>query len=291
MNALYRVGVDGGGTSTRARIVRHDGSLVGQGKAGASGLGQGIAQAWRNIELAIADAAQGIEGMAAGASLEVLHCCPLGLGLAGANNADWRSEFMAANPGYRQLWVDSDVYTALLGAHAGRPGAVVIAGTGSIAHALWPDGSRNTAGGWGFPSGDEGGGSCLGVRAVNLAQQALDRRQPAGALAHAIVQATGGTPASLLAWCCNAAQFEYAALAPLVFDCEATDSRAAQLLQEAVLAIENLAKAIDPHGRLPLAVRGSIAQRLAPRLCAAVQCRVVQPEGDAMDGALHLCPP
>jgi glucosamine kinase len=290
MNTLYRVGVDGGGTSTRARIVRADGSLLGEGRAGASGLGQGIAQAWCNIELAIARAAQSIEGTAA-ASRDVLQRCPLGIGLAGANNADWRAEFMAANPGFRQLVVDSDVYTALLGAHAGRPGAVVIAGTGSIAHALQANGSRNTAGGWGFPSGDEGSGSALGLRAVNLTQQALDGRAQASDLTRAVLQATGGTAASLLAWCCTAAQFEYAALTPLVFDCESTDERAAQLLRDAVQTIESLARAVDPGGALPLAVRGSIAQRLQPRLCPAVQSRVVQSTGDAMDGALLLCQP
>jgi glucosamine kinase len=294
MTAPYRVGVDGGGTSTRARIVSSDGSTVGEGRAGASALGQGIAPAWHNIQLAIARAAQSAVARDLPDVIDVigvLRHCPLGIGLSGANNADWRAAFLAANPGYQQLVVDSDVYTALLGAHAGRPGAVVIAGTGSIAHALHPDGQRNTAGGWGFPSGDEGSGAYLGLRAVNLTQQALDGRCQPSALTHAVLRATGGTPAALLAWCCTAAQFEFAALAPVVFDCEATDPRAAQLLQDAVQAIDQLVIALDPQGTLPLAVRGTIAQRLQPRLCPAVLRRVVQSAGDAMDGALLLFQP
>jgi glucosamine kinase len=289
MTAPYRVGVDGGGTSTRARIVRPDGTLVGEGLAGASALGQGIAPAWHNIQLAIARAAQVAVDVDVSDLLEVLRNCPLGIGLSGANNADWRAAFLAANPGYQQLVVDSDVYTALLGAHAGHPGAVVIAGTGSIAHALKPDGQRSTTGGWGFPSGDEGSGAYLGLRAVNLTQQALDGRCQPSALTHAVLRATGGTPAALLAWCCTAAQFEFAALAPVVFDCEATDPCAARILKDSVQAIDKLVIALDPHGTLPLAVRGSIAQRLQSRLCAALQSRVVPSAGDAMDGALLLC--
>ena len=104
-----------------------------------------------------------------------------------------------------------------------------------------------------------------------------------------MLRATGGTPAALLAWCCTAAQFEFAALAPVVFDCEATDPCAARILKDSVQAIDKLVIALDPHGTLPLAVRGSIAQRLQSRLCAALQSRVVPSAGDAMDGALLLC--
>ena len=287
MSAQFLVGVDGGGTSTRARIVRADGALVGEGQAGASGLGQGVTQAWRNIQLAIERAALagGLDGLRA---VRPDHC-RVGMGLAGANNALWLAQFLQANPGYTQLIVDSDVFTALLGAHAGRAGAVVVAGTGSIAHALQSDGTRRTSGGWGFPSGDEGSGGALGLRAVNLAQHALDGRRAPSALTDAVLGATGTTPEALLQWCCNAGQFEYATLAPLVFDCEDRDPAAAQLLREAVQALEDLAWAPDPQGTLPLAVRGSIGQRLAPRWSAALQARVVPPAGDAMDGALQLC--
>ena len=287
MSTQFLIGVDGGGTSTRARIVRVDGTRVGEGKAGASGLGQGVAQAWCNIQLAIERAALagGLEGLSA---LRADHCM-VGMGVAGANNALWRAQFLQANPGYTHLAVDSDVFTALLGAHRGRAGAVVIAGTGSIAHAMQADGTRRTSGGWGFPSGDEGSGSALGLRAVNLAQHAVDGRRAPSALTDAVLSATGATPEDLLQWCCKAGQFDYATLAPLVFDCEDRDPAAAQLLREAVQAMEALVVALDPQGTLPLAVRGSIGQRLAPRLCAALQARVVLPAGDAMDGALQLC--
>lgn len=286
MTMRYLVGIDGGGTSTRARISMPDGTLVGEGRAGASGLVQGIGQAWNHIELAMEQAA--VAGGLAGLGALRGHHCALGLGLAGANHAAWHAQFLAANPGYPLLVLESDVFTALLGAHQGQPGAVLISGTGSIAQVLRADGSRSTVGGWGFPSGDEGSGSALGLGAVQRAQQALDGRCAASALTDAVLRATGTTPAALLAWCSEAGQFEFASLAPWVFACEDIDPVAAALLREATLALQALAMALDPQGGLPVAVRGSIGQRLASRFDAVLQARLVPPVGDAVDGALRL---
>jgi glucosamine kinase len=49
-----------------------------------------------------------------------------------------------------------------------------------------------------------------------------------------------------------------------------------------------MAAALDPSGRLPLVVTGSVGLRLRPRLGAALQARLVEPAGDAADGALWL---
>jgi glucosamine kinase len=283
----YAVGIDGGGTSTRARVVHRSGVVVGEGKAGASGLTQGIGQAWRHIEEAIAQATGG--RLQAGWPEPVPANCALGLGLAGANNAAWHAECLAADPGYASLQLESDAVTALLGAHGGHPGALVIIGTGAVGLALLPDGQRRTSGGWGFPSGDEGSGADLGLQAVNLTQRALDGRALPGPLTRAVLQATGGTPEALLAWCGAAGQGEYASLAPLIFSHEASDPDAAKLLERALHQLEALARAVDPTHTLPLVVAGSVGQRLAPRLCALVGACVVPPQGDAMAGALTLC--
>ena len=52
--------------------------------------------------------------------------------------------------------------------------------------------------------------------------------------------------------------------------------------------LERLALAVDPGGRLPLALWGSIGQRLAPRLAPPLQARLVPPQADALQGALQL---
>ena len=283
----YAIGVDGGGTSTRARVVHRSGVVVGEGKAGASGLMQGTPQAWHHIAEAIAHAVQG--RLQADWPVPGTANIALGLGLAGANNADWNASCLAANPGYTRLVLESDALVALLGAHQGAPGALVIMGTGAIGLALQANGERTTTGGWGFPCGDEGSGADLGLQAVNLTQRAVDGRHAHTPLTRDVYATLGGTPQAMLAWCGAARQFAYATLAPKVFAHAEHDAEAAQMLARAAQSLESLATALDPTHTLPLAVAGSIAQRLLPRLSPAMVRRVVPAQGDAMDGALALC--
>jgi glucosamine kinase len=49
-----------------------------------------------------------------------------------------------------------------------------------------------------------------------------------------------------------------------------------------------MAAVLDPEGQLPVAVAGSVGQRLAPRLNAGLRARCVEPAGDAAEGALML---
>lgn len=71
--------------------------------------------------------------------------------------------------------VMNDVEAAFVGAFAGGPGALLLAGTGSMAWA--DDGARQLrVGGWGEGFGDEGSAYWIGRRALELASQALDGR-------------------------------------------------------------------------------------------------------------------
>lgn len=282
----YLIGVDGGGSGTRAIVQRAGGGVVGAGQAGPSALGQGIAQAWRNVEAAVRDAFA-----VAGLMLPGWDQCELAAGLSGVSHAAWRAAFEAADPGFARLELETDAFTMLLGAHGGKPGAIVIAGTGSMAEAWCPEGSRSIVGGWGFPVGDEGSGAWLGLQAVRHAQAVIDGRAPAGALARAVGLRCGDDRDSMQAWCGGAGQFAYAQLARAVFDNETTDPVAAHLLMRATQAIEELALAADPRGRLPLAVAGSIGQRLAGRLRPGLRNRLVTPRAGAAAGALMLLRP
>lgn len=279
----YLIGVDGGGTGTRARLTDAAGAVLGEGRAGPSGLGQGIDQAWRHIEQAVVEAFR-----EARLDPAPLAFCGIGLGLAGAHVPERCAALLQAAPRYAHIALDTDAYTAVLGAHAGQPGAVVAAGTGSVGEAVRRNGERVSVGGWGFLIGDEGGGAWLGLRAMREAHRACDGRAPAGALVQKVWQIAGRDRESLLSWCEHAGQHAYAQLAPLIFDTEKADPRSAQLLADAVSALESIARALDPAGELPLALTGSIGQRLAPRFSAALAARLVSPAGDAADGALRL---
>lgn len=270
------VGIDGGGTSTRALVADASGTVIGRGEAGASALGQGSAQAWRHIAEAVAAAAPGV----------ALSDCALGLGLSGTGIPAQLQAFVDADPGVARFSLVTDGLAALLGAHGGEPGALLIAGTGSVAEALLPDGTRRLVGGWGWQIGDEGSGAWLGQQAMKLAQAAFDGRADNGPLAQAVFVAAGASREALLNYCAQAGQAGYARLAPLVFEHADDDPAAVALLDAAARALDALAEAVHPT--LPLALAGSIAQRLLPRLSPAVQTRRVEPRGEPVAGALWL---
>lgn len=289
-NPTWLVGIDGGGSSTRARLHDAKGRTLGHGRAGPSALGQGIAQAWRHVGQAL-DAAFADAGLTRASNQELA----LGLGLAGVERPSRRDEFLAADPGFGRCAVFSDAQTALRGAFGGGPGMVIAAGTGSIGLVQRRDGTQHRTGGWGFPAGDEGSGAWLGLRAMQVAQTALDGRAPAaGPLARAVWRIAGADADALLRWCEGAGQHAYAQLAPAVFDAAANDGDpAAVALLDAAAA--ELARHIDalvagsaPDQDLPIVLAGSIGVRLRERLPSALRARCVAPRGDSIDGALAL---
>ncbi|MBW9052844.1 N-acetylglucosamine kinase [Rhizobium mesosinicum] len=80
----------------------------------------------------------------------------------------------------------NDVDAAHLGAFAGRPGILVLSGTGSMSWARNGAGASARVGGWGDVIGDEGSSYWIGREALHLISQSLDGRAKPTALAKAI---------------------------------------------------------------------------------------------------------
>jgi glucosamine kinase len=281
----FLVGVDGGGTGTRARLQDRQGHTLGFGSAGPSGLGQGVAQAWRHVERAVAAAFD-----AGGLQVAARDRIGLGLGLAGAGVPAQRASFLVSDPGYAVCLLETDAAAQLAGAHGGRPGLVVACGTGSVAAARYADGTTRQVGGWGFPVGDEGSGAWLGLRAMQIAHAVVDRRAESSPLAELIFDAVGRDPDALLAWCAGAGQAAYATLAPQVFAAaERGDANAVALLQTTADELARLVDALQlGQEPLPIVIVGSVGERLGPYWSEAIRERVVPAAGDGADGALHL---
>ncbi|WP_246796433.1 BadF/BadG/BcrA/BcrD ATPase family protein [Burkholderia perseverans] len=277
----YLIGIDGGGTGTRAVLADAHGRELARGSAGPSGLALGIDAAWASIGAACADAfAQ------AGLRIDWAQCV-LGCGLAGSNHPGWLAAFVAGSPA-AALVVENDACTTVLGAHDGAPGVIVALGTGSIAAALDADGRCRLAGGYGFPSGDEASGAWFGLRALAHAQQALDGRVPADAFAAALLEKTGaGDRDSLVVWSCAANQTAYATLAPAVFAHRAHPV-AAGLIAEAGDAIGRMIDALDPARSLPVALCGGLAGQLEAAVPEPHRARLRAPLADSAHGALRL---
>ncbi|RKQ97074.1 glucosamine kinase [Kushneria sinocarnis] len=281
------IGVDGGGSGTRVCVTR--GGRVVERTGPPSGLALGIGRAWQHIRQTVAEALAEW-----GECFEPARCA-MALGLAGANQQQWRQAFIEAAPPLAALQVESDAFTTLIGAHGGEPGAIVAVGTGSVGAALAPDGTRRFVGGYGFPAGDEASGAWLGLRITRHLQHVLDGRAGTDELARALQAAIGAdvpetpmeTPAALTTWLSRADQTRYAALAPLVL-AHADHPVADALLNRAGSEIALMLQALDPHERLPLALCGGLGEPLSLWLPARFERRLCPPRESAVAGALRL---
>jgi glucosamine kinase len=279
----FLIGVDGGGSGTRVRLARTDGVELAEGVSGPSGLLHGIANAWAAVE----DAA-GMAFRAAELEFPAKDKIAIGLGLAGVHNKQWAAEFVAANPGYARVALETDGHTTVLGAHRGQPGAIIALGTGSVGEIKRADGSHVEVGGWGFPAGDEASGAWMGLRAVNHIQQVLDGRLPGSAFADDVANACGGERNAVQNWLAKATQTNYAQLARIVLQHGESNEAARLILLEAGREVEIMANALDTTGTLPIALCGGLAAPLRPFMPVSMLKRIVLPQGDSAAGALRL---
>jgi glucosamine kinase len=283
-------GVDGGASKTRARVVDASGALVGEGSAGPGSLSISAEQTALNARAAVCQALEG--------SGHTFADCRLVAGLAGHRQPEKRLIFAERLQEAAALEVISDGYAALLGAHGGAPGAIVIVGTGSVGLGLDGAGMIHQVGGWGPVVGDEGSGNWLARKAVRQALRADDRhavtKAPVSPLLAAIYQELGGSHEAALAWLDGADATRFGGLMPLIrAHDEAGDPTARALLADAAKEAGRLIRLAGLDGRLPVALLGGLAATLKPRIDPSLI--LVAPAADALDGALHrargLAPP
>ena len=171
---LLLLGVDGGGTKTRAVITDSRQKVLGEGLAGPSNpMRVGIKQAASNVRKAVKEACHR-------AGIKLSQIVAAEFGIAGVRREDVR-ELMRrelADLGVAEMAVVTDADTALFGATGGLPGLVIIAGTGSICCGLNERGQQDCAGGWGPLAGDEGSGAWIARSALQAVARAADGRGP-----------------------------------------------------------------------------------------------------------------
>jgi glucosamine kinase len=279
----YLIGVDGGGTGTRVRLARPGGEELAQASGGPSGLSHGIANAWTTILATIGESCA-----LADIGSPPLSSMAIGLGLAGVHNKDWAAQFVAADPGFAALVLDTDGFSTLMGAHGGQPGAIVAIGTGSVGEAMLLDGTKVEVGGWGFPAGDEASGAWMGLRALNHIEHVLDGRVPGGAFAREVIAACGGNRDAVQIWLGRANQTAYASLARFVVIHGESDPVARAILEHAGREVASIADALDPGHTLPLALCGGLGEVLLSWLPPQTRARCLAPQGDSARGALLM---
>lgn len=165
------LGIDGGGTRTRASIVDGQQVLAFAENGSIKRLRVGAEAAEDHLRTLLTEVYKqaGVNGVAAASA-----------GVASASMPgvpEWISAVFRDFAVERSEIVGDEVI-ALDAAFRGGPGILQIAGTGTNCIGRAPDGGRESAGGWSSRLGDEGSGYWIGLHAVRRALQAYDRDQP-----------------------------------------------------------------------------------------------------------------
>jgi N-acetylglucosamine kinase-like BadF-type ATPase len=180
------LGVDGGQSSTTALVGDESGRVIGVGRGGPCnhvGKTEGREKFLRAVGGCLRQA--GFEGA------EFEAAC-LGFSGGAADKDAYVRELIRA----KHYVITHDAFVALIGATAGEPGVVAIAGTGSIAFGRNRDGKTARAGGWGYVFGDEGGGFDLARQALRATLRHEEGWGPKTALRDVLLSSAGATSAN-----------------------------------------------------------------------------------------------
>jgi glucosamine kinase len=279
----FFLGVDGGGTGCRARIEDAAGNVVGQGLSGPAATRLGIAETWASIERAFRAAAA-----EAGLGADDLARTHAGVGLAGISRPGALEELHTLAHPFAGLQFISDGAGACLGAHSGRDGAIVIAGTGSLGLGFL-NGQEIRVGGYGFPVSDEGSGADLGLQAIQLALRAFDGRHIESALLMEVMDRFRGQPTNIIAWMDRATATDYATLAPMVLrHADQGDPAGRRIVQSAAEQIDGLVRALLDKGAPLVTLLGGLSGPIEPWLAPDVRRCLKPADGDAVSGAIIL---
>ncbi len=310
-------GFDAGQTHTTCRLAlcRSDGSLQVLAEGDGPGVSHLAATAGEerftaaltiSLERARAAATHTSEGLALTTSLQAAVVGASGIE-QGSAVQQLGTALAAAALGLplQRVLVSGDERTALHGAFGGRPGIVVISGTGCIALGRNAQGEEHRCGGWGWLL-DRSGSACdIGRDALSLSLEMADGRRPDSGLRSSLWAALEDgpmTPQRIKAMVVEAGfgAAGFARLAPAVNAlAEAEDPHAIEVLERSALGLVELVAGVARTlgledgevcglgGALGHLSRLSKAYQSRLKLVLP-QARVVHPRGDACQGALHL---
>lgn len=277
------LGIDAGGSHTRARLVSQTGDILGTGEAGPANTPSGLPEALHAIEEAYSQALA--EAGVADADIASIRA---GLGIAGLNRRGILQGLQQHHFPFKSIAFASDAAIANLGAYAGGDGAIVIVGTGSVGFSR-VGGEVFTIGGYGFPLSDEGSGAELGLRAIRRALWARDRRIPHSPMTKELLEHFHGSAGEIIDWTRQATPADYGVFAPMVLDYAMRGDTVAELIvQDSARRIDNLIRTLFERGAPYCCLMGGLAAPMRGWLAASIRERLSEPLGDALDGAILL---
>ncbi|MEV7553055.1 BadF/BadG/BcrA/BcrD ATPase family protein [Amycolatopsis sp. NPDC089917] len=269
------IGVDAGGTSTRAIAVDASGVVLGAGRAGgANPHSHPPAEAAARITSAITQALGGLDPAATAA-------CVVGMAgvsklsdpaIAGIFETAWK------DAGISPVRTVPDSEVAYASATSAPDGSVLVAGTGSIAGRVRGRRVVSTAGGYGWLLGDEGSAYWLGREAVRSTLDVLSLGGEPGSLARAVLAEALGPSAvdspgdraglwrALITSANSEAPIRLARFAPFVSEADRAGDPAADGITTRAAAhlVTNVMAVRDPGETTPIVLVGSVLSPEGP---------------------------
>lgn len=298
--ADFFVGIDSGGTKTRARLWFPENNVKKDFEVGASNFcSAGFQEGSKNIEI--------LWKMLQKESGKNAKCLGIGVGAAGVSSSDALKMFVdcmeRAGIGDIPLKIVSDAQAALYGAVEDDSGVILISGTGSVCFGQNKKGKTHQAGGDGHLIGDEGSGYAIGRDILSAAIKEMDRRGERTVLTEYVLeekQFQGIQDIIRYVYSGENSKARIAAFAPLLMKaCENQDQEARRIAKNASRSLAKQAACVveqlgEQEGTL--AFSGSILKKM-PVISDDVRSRlqerfpdlrIIEGKSDALDGALFL---
>jgi glucosamine kinase len=277
------LGVDGGGTRCRARLYDACGHPLGEAVSGPANLNHGLNEAFASVFDAVFRSLA--QAQLVPSDFPRITAC---LALAGATEPAAEAAARLQRQGFARAILTSDAHAACVGAHDGADGGIIIVGTGSIGFAV-RNGRQHRVGGWGLQVSDEGSGAWIGREVLRRVLMAYDGRLKWTPLLRGAFDRYEGAPHRMVQTSGRATPRDFGRIAPLVFEHAAQgDDVALAIVHAAAHHIDGIAYRLTELGVVRLSLAGGVAPHLQPFLSASIRQRLVDPIGDALDGAFLL---
>lgn len=214
----YIIGMDGGGTKTKCVVADFDLNLKFECTGGPSNfLMQGTEKVSETLLKLIDECRENLKA-------EYSDFAAVLIGTTGAGRRtdaeklenDFVDHISKKGVKLNLFRVESDARIALEGAFAGKPGSILIAGTGSIMFGKDREGNIQRVGGFGRFIGDEGSGFVIGKKGLIAASKEYDGRGLKTQITKMIADEFGISDTSALITEIYKNNFDIASVAPLV---------------------------------------------------------------------------
>lgn len=272
----FYLGVDGGGSTCRFRLVDESGGVLGEQRGTATNVTTDFDRSLveLNAQWAALSATTGIPS-----DKVVAH-----FGLAGAMDEATCQRVAAALP-FARITVSDDRETTLIGALGGRDGIVIAVGTGSFVGARIGYNSE-LRGGWGPRLGDQASGAWMGrdlLTRVLLMEDGLIEATPL----LIETRAAFNTPSDIVTAAADPAR--RAAFAPAIITAaNENDAVALDIVNKGTAYLIAAVRSLGYETGTTLCTIGGLGAHYAPYLAAEFQSDLTQPKGSALDGAIAM---